>query len=200
MQVSRSQPSGVVTQVVETCGSVLEDVPVRIYCKLQFIVFNRTPDRLAVETNENRRRLSKNNSGWIAFQTVDVLRIDYAFISVSQYSIEGDDAVFVRNIFLELRYDLLRLFLRKSLKICLNDLDPGKLHQSLFERNFCVCFKLDRSECRLLLTFRHTGDGRVGYKLLLILPACDLWLIQHDLRFARKTVTAWPATIGSGLR
>ena len=128
LQVGRSQPHGVVAQVVKTCGRMLKDVPVGIHCKLQFIVFNRTPDWLAIEIYEDRRRLREKDSGWIAFQTIDVLRIDCAFIDVGEYAIERDDAILFRNVFLKLGNDLLRLFLRECLKICLDDLDLLKLN------------------------------------------------------------------------
>ena len=91
---------------------MLEDVPVGIHRKLQLVVLDRAPDRVAIETDQNGRRLRENYSWGIAPQAIDILGIDGALINVRKDAIESDDAVFIGNVFLELAYYLLGLFLR----------------------------------------------------------------------------------------
>src|SRR5215470_5128688 len=107
---------------------MLENIPVGIDRKLELVVFDWTPDRLAVEAHENRGYLAHIQTGWITLDTGHVLRTNSAFINVSEHAIERDDAILVGNILLNLFDDLLRLFFRQRLEIGLGDLQRRKLH------------------------------------------------------------------------
>src|SRR5689334_7081265 len=107
---------------------MLEEVPVRIYSELQFVVFDGTPDGFAVKADEDRRCLAEINFGRIAFNTRNVLRPDGALVYISKHAVERDNAVFFRNIFLDRFYDLSRLLFRERLEISLGDLECRELY------------------------------------------------------------------------
>ena len=89
---------------------MLEDIPVCIDCKLEVVVFNRTPDRLAIKAHEDRGYLAQIYFGWITLKAHYVLWTDGAFVNVGKHAIEGDDTLFVRNVFLNRIYDFASLF------------------------------------------------------------------------------------------
>src|SRR5690349_22857136 len=129
---------------------MLENVPVGINREFEFVVFDWTPDRLAIKAHEDSRDLAQIKSRWIGLDAADVLRINGAFIQVGQHSIEGDDAILVGNILLNLFYDFLSLLLRQTLEIGFRDLESGKFNQSLLSGDERVSLDFDCSHYRFL--------------------------------------------------
>src|SRR5262249_14723813 len=130
-QGSGFEPGRVVTQVIGVGRRILKEIPVRIDGELQVIVLNRTPNRLTVEADQNRRRAAHENLRWIGFQTFDILGGDSALIDQGQDAVEPNRAIVIGDGLIDLSDNLLRLFLGQRLKVCLRDLDRGKLYQSL---------------------------------------------------------------------
>src|SRR5882762_5995833 len=113
---------------------MLEDVPVGVDGKLQFVVLDWTPDGLTVKTDEHRRCTTKKNLRWVALQAFHVLWLNLALVDISEHAVEIDDAILLGNCFFDFNGDFAGLFLRQRLEIGFANFQSRKPDESLFQR------------------------------------------------------------------
>ena len=78
LHVGRLQPDLVAAEVVGLRRAVLEEIPVGVDRRLQIVLLDRRPDRIAVDVDEHRRRLAEEDRRRIGLHAVHVLRNDLA--------------------------------------------------------------------------------------------------------------------------
>ena len=129
------EPALLIAQVERLRGLVLEEVPVGVDGELQIVLFDRAPDRLAVEVDEHRRRLAEKDRRRIRLEAGNVLGLDRALVDEREHAIERDDAIVFGNRPGDLGDGLLQVLLRQVREIRLGDAHVGEAHQPLVERH-----------------------------------------------------------------
>ena len=185
LDVSRLQPPVVVPQIEGLGRIVLKQVPVRVDRELQVVVFDRAPDRLAVEVHDHRGRLAEEDRRGIGLDALDVLGHDLALVEIGQDTIESDHTFVIRKRLVDPGDDLLHLLFRQGREIRFDDLELLKVDQAIFEGDLRLRLEPDRPDRRFvgsLGTMRHRTEG---HHVRLLVPARDLRLIDEDRGAAR---------------
>ena len=130
---------------------MLEEIPVGVDGRLQIVLRDRAPDRLAVDVDEHRGRLAEEDRRRIGLHALDVLRDDLARVDVGQHAVERDHALVERASTSSISADDLRDLIRcKRREVGLGNLQLREAHQPLVERHLGVGFHLDGAERRLV--------------------------------------------------
>src|SRR5258705_9575880 len=120
IQICSSQPVRFITQVIDTGSPVLEDIPIRVDGKLQFVFLDGTSDWVAIKSDEYRRGPAEKYCRRVAFQAINVFGNDLALVQVDEYTVQRNDPVLVRNGAFQFSNNLACLIFRERLKV---DLD-----------------------------------------------------------------------------
>ena len=195
LHVGRLQPDPVVAKVVGLGRTVLEQIPVGVDRRLQVVLRDRRPDRVAVEVDEHSRRLAEENLRRIRLHAVDVLRDDLARVDVGQHAVERDHALVERHRCGDFLHDGPKLIALEIRKVGFGDLELGEADEPLVQRHARIGLHLDGAERGLFRALRRVGHRRVQNGLLLVGPARDLRLVDDEVGAAGRGVAARPPAI-----
>jgi hypothetical protein len=118
----------------------LKDIPVRIDGKLEIVVFNRAPDRLAVKIDDYGGSGTVEDLRWIGLDAGGIRHLwhDLAALETSQHSVERDHFVTVGNCRLQLGYQSARLVARQRGEVEFSDLERLEIDQAFVDGNLSV--------------------------------------------------------------
>ena len=183
-------------EVVGLRGRVLEEIPVGVDRRLEVVLRDRRPDRLAVDVDEHGGRLAEEDGRWIGLEALDVLRNHQARVQVREDTVEREHALVVRQRRDDLRDDGLERFALDRGEVGLDNLEVREVHEPLVDGHAGIGFHLDGAESRLLRGRGQVRQRGVHDGLFLIRPADELWLVHHERGFAGRRVAARPAAVG----
>ena len=112
--------------------------------ELQLVPLDRTPDRVAVEADEDGGPRAREDDWRIAFHTLDVLRNDLALVDSGQHAVEGDHPIVLRDRIGDLGDDLLHLRFVERREIRVGDLEHREIDQAFADRDFRARLGLQR--------------------------------------------------------
>ena len=195
LDVGGFQPRVVVAQIVRLRRAVLEQIPIGVDRELEIVVLDRTPDWLAVQIDDNGRRLAEEDGWRIGLDPFDVLRDDLTLVQIGEHPIERDHSLVIGNGLVDLPGYFADLLFLQTLEVGFGDLHLLEADEPVADGHLRVRLDPHGTHRRFVTRLRAERHGAERHHACLTFPAGDLGLINENGAAARQAVHAWPPAI-----